>query len=306
MPSSVIMVLLFTERKAGRMYDKDGPFGQVRLRNEAVAPKLAEVMDHCYNYGWHKCNKLYQISRKQGARTYLVIFTMSGTGNVVILNQKYRVKRNSVVVIPAFVPHQYYVSAEDSWEFYWVHMIGSNCERLLDFLIHQAGNVFEISNLEEIAARMEILLKTPYRYYEYELFVAQSLSRILFGLLENVAQTRLETKEDKGLVEKVISYIEANYQKQISLREIRDCVHVSVEHIIRVFKSETGTTPGQYLKVHRIGMACQLLDFTDLPVKRIAVQVGYRTESWFITQFKELKQLTPAEYRRASRQGIDP
>lgn len=54
---------------------------------------------------------------------------------------------------------------------------------------------------------------------------------------------------------------------------------------------------GQYRMQQRMRMARKLLATTEMPVHEIAIKVGYRTTSGFITQFVKLFSLTPLEWR---------
>jgi AraC-like DNA-binding protein len=72
------------------------------------------------------------------------------------------------------------------------------------------------------------------------------------------------------------------------------------EHFARRF----GLTPIEFLRRRRLERAAILLDTTDLPIKRVAAEVGYRSRSYFSRAFHEFYGHWPADHR-ASRPGSD-
>jgi AraC-like DNA-binding protein len=70
----------------------------------------------------------------------------------------------------------------------------------------------------------------------------------------------------------------------------------------RKFTAAIGTSPQDYLIGCRIGHAKQMLGATELPIKTIAEQLGYRDVSFFTRQFRNITGVPPAAYRR-SREG---
>jgi AraC-like DNA-binding protein len=70
----------------------------------------------------------------------------------------------------------------------------------------------------------------------------------------------------------------------------------------RKFTAAVGTSPHEYQIACRIGHAKQMLGATELPIKTIAEQLGYRDVSFFTRQFRLVTGVPPATYRR-SREG---
>lgn len=83
-----------------------------------------------------------------------------------------------------------------------------------------------------------------------------------------------------------------------SVAELSKSVNLSIPHLLRLFKRETGATPIQYLRYVRLERARQLLEDTFLQVKQICSEVGLTDQSHFVRDFKEKYGLTPSEYRQ--------
>ncbi len=66
----------------------------------------------------------------------------------------------------------------------------------------------------------------------------------------------------------------------------------------RRFAAALGTSPQAYAIACRIGHARQMLGTTELPIKTIAQQLGYRDVFFFSKQFARFAGISPAAYRR--------
>ena len=83
----------------------------------------------------------------------------------------------------------------------------------------------------------------------------------------------------------------------LSLADIADEVHLSVYHLVRVFKEATGETPHRFLTRLRIEEAQRLLHTTDLPVAEIAPRCGFATAGALSTAFLRHTGTRPSTYR---------
>jgi AraC-like DNA-binding protein len=96
----------------------------------------------------------------------------------------------------------------------------------------------------------------------------------------------------------VIDWIEMNYADELRLDDLAAMMGTSPSHLSRVFRREVGTPLFEFINRVRIRKACGLLRRTDLPVTRIAVDVGYNNVSFFNRYFRRVMLVSPREYRR--------
>jgi YesN/AraC family two-component response regulator len=99
-------------------------------------------------------------------------------------------------------------------------------------------------------------------------------------------------------VAKVISFMEKNLAKDISLNQLAKKATMSKHHFCRVFKKHTGITPMQYLTRKRIEQAKILLLDEDMVIGDVITAVGFQDQSNFIKNFKKVEGVTPSFYRR--------
>ena len=74
-------------------------------------------------------------------------------------------------------------------------------------------------------------------------------------------------------------------------------VNLSVSHLCRLFKAETGLPPMLYLREMRLEKAAHLLGNSFLTVKEIRVQTGLRDKSLFVKDFKKKYGAPPTAFR---------
>jgi len=72
-------------------------------------------------------------------------------------------------------------------------------------------------------------------------------------------------------------------------------------HFIRVFKSETGTTPYDYLLNSKIEKAKKILEEEEKPITEVCFLCGFFNPSHFSTTFKKKVGISPYKYRRQCR-----
>lgn len=97
-----------------------------------------------------------------------------------------------------------------------------------------------------------------------------------------------------------INYIDANYDKPITLAEIAKASHLSVSRLAHIFKEQMGITIIDYLTSVRVERAKQLLLATDQNCTEICFQVGYNNQSYFTRTFKSLVGMTPRQFRTSN------
>lgn len=99
----------------------------------------------------------------------------------------------------------------------------------------------------------------------------------------------------------VRSAIIAEPMKEWSVDDICYNLNISRTYFHRLYKQAFGITCIQDVIQSRINYACELLKNTDLSVSEISEKCGYDSDSYFMRQFRHLKNCTPSEYRRKVR-----
>jgi AraC family transcriptional regulator len=85
-----------------------------------------------------------------------------------------------------------------------------------------------------------------------------------------------------------------------SVRELAEQVHLSPDHLQRLFKQETGVHLSEVLCARRLEVAADLLTTTNMEIKEVAYHVGYGHHSSFVRAFQRRFGQTPKKFRKRS------
>ena len=77
---------------------------------------------------------------------------------------------------------------------------------------------------------------------------------------------------------------------------------MSESRFSRFFRRSTGNTFTDFVNRVRINRACQLLMETDRQITHICYEVGFQNVANFNRRFREIKGLTPSEFRQQAQQ----
>ena len=106
------------------------------------------------------------------------------------------------------------------------------------------------------------------------------------------------SRGENVFAQRIKDYIDRHFAEDFSLQCMADALHVSPYYLAHVCKDVTGYSPLQYVLRRRIGEAQTLLITTELPVTRIAAQVGYDNPSHFNAQFSKAVGMSPRTFRK--------
>ncbi|WP_067814176.1 AraC family transcriptional regulator [Actinomadura kijaniata] len=106
------------------------------------------------------------------------------------------------------------------------------------------------------------------------------------------------TRED-ARVRAAVAMMRDRLADPITLADIAEEVHLSVYHLVRVFREATGVTPYRYLTRLRIEEAKRLLRDTDLVIARIATRCGFASPGALSTAFLRHTGTRPSAYRNS-------
>ncbi len=96
-------------------------------------------------------------------------------------------------------------------------------------------------------------------------------------------------------VRKCVSYIDKNLHSKISLEELSEICGLSKDYLSQLFKKTTGITISDYIKKRRLSSAKELLD-RGTSISDTAYGLGFCSESYFISCFKNEYGITPKQY----------
>lgn len=148
----------------------------------------------------------------------------------------------------------------------------------------------------ELAAdfrRLHQLLMNDGEREEKETLFLLLIEELLQRYTQEIPKDILDTPER---VERICTYLEANYDQKITLDELCSLVHVNKHSLVRQFTHVKGITPYRYLATFRIAKAKELLE-QGCSLTETADQTGFYDQSHFTNYFSRFIGLTPNQYR---------
>ncbi|MCM1992205.1 AraC family transcriptional regulator [Oceanirhabdus seepicola] len=119
---------------------------------------------------------------------------------------------------------------------------------------------------------------------------------VLEEFVESV--TKLGLIKVKPSVQKAIKYIYEHLTEEISLEQVAKKVKLHPKYLSALFKKEMGITFQNYILKLRIQEAKRLLNYSDYSILDIALQFGFKSQSYFTNTFKKYEGCTPNQYRK--------
>jgi len=121
------------------------------------------------------------------------------------------------------------------------------------------------------------------------------------GSSKTLSETALQTNQilnsNSRRIDKAVEYMNANFHRQINLKELAQLVNMTDVSFSRFISTRTGNTFVDTLNDIRLGHAARMLIETALPVADIAINCGFNNISNFNRIFKKKKLSTPKEFR---------
>ena len=235
-----------------------------------------------------------------------VLLICGGAGRFLVGETFYSVKAGDLLIYNSGVVHDEFSSQENAISAYCAATAGLRLPGLRENAL-LADGVPPLFHAGEEAEDLRRLLDMMYRYLREDRPGCEALCHhLMLALLGRVLQLtgdaprrdRAET-EPKALGRRVQAFIDGHFSEPLTLQDIGKALHVSPYYLSHVFKETSGYSPTQYLLRRRIGEAQNLLISTELPMAKIAEQVGFETQNYFNLQFSKHVGMPPGKYRES-------
>lgn len=135
--------------------------------------------------------------------------------------------------------------------------------------------------------------------------VAREIARLLVMFLRRTgSQAQFSTQlcnqlADRHPIRELQQYIAEHPEADLSLPALARRVNMSPRHFARLFRGETGVSPGRYVEQARIETARRRLEESELSVEAIAAACGFGSPGNFRRVFAKAMDVSPFEYRRS-------
>lgn len=244
--------------------------------------------------GHFYCDKNYHLVRGN-YDSFLILYVADGTFTFVNKGKHMTAEKGDTVILDCYKAHEYFTS--DYLESFWVHIQGVNCRDFYEEIKKNNGNIIRHKSESRIKERIFRIFKGV----EYSI-PQEELSLEVYKLfLELVNPATVKAKDEtihKENIQGIKEYISSHLNEKITVNLLAEMVHMSPTHFSRVFKSQTGFSPYDYVVVSRLNKAKEYLLTTDMSVAEIAYETGFNSEANFVYCFTTNEGVSPGKFRK--------
>jgi len=158
---------------------------------------------------------------------------------------------------------------------------------------------------EEVADPVMRLMVGLYTFRGQEIYGTTQTTSFLYALMAMLVKTATwdQTAMPPGWtgavhLQKALDFINENYSRPITVKDIADHVNLSRTRLYRLFLQHVFLSPQQYLAEYRIREGRNLLEKRRGSIKEIAQAVGIDDPLYFSRVFKQMCGKSPTEYMR--------
>lgn len=119
-----------------------------------------------------------------------------------------------------------------------------------------------------------------------------------------VVKRRIRKSDNKidSRIQVVLDYLALHPEEHYTPSGMAKMAELSPSRFRQLFKSQTGKSPGEYLKELRMTAAARNLLVSNANISDIAYRVGYEDCNYFIREFKATFGMTPKQYRNIAKE----
>lgn len=238
---------------------------------------------------------------------YLIHLVLSGKGTFRLENRTFELQKGAVFLIKPSQLCQYQADEEDPWEYCWVGFNGACANKLVSRLpFSDTMPVHQARNPETLHGILMDLYRSRGMEAQDEAAMVGYLYLFISALMKETreAEPRASSSSSQYVLN-AIKYIQFNYSHDISIDDVAKSVGVSRSHLYRVFMSNVGKSPIDYLTEYRIGEACNLLRTSNLSIAEVAISVGFFDQFYFSRVFKKSVGVPPSRYLASLNAGTE-
>ena len=216
-----------------------------------------------------------------------------------------RIKTGDLVILHPQMWHRYRPVVEVGWHEYWLEFDGQHARALMNRkefspqrpVLHLGDSQ---SFLQVFLRVFAVLRKEP---PDCDLILG---SLAIEAIAEALSALKGKCRNNRNAVE-VIREAKQRLAEQPTGLERMDQfaarLHLSYSSFRRLFKSQTGSSPGHFALELRLRRASELLATTEIPMGRIAEALGFHSIYYFSRAFKKQTGQTPSSFRKVAHLG---
>lgn len=261
-----------------------------------------------HQFGYEKCEP----SHSFGPATrnhYLFHYVLSGQGKLLSKDSDKQDRVHEITAGQGFMifpGHETFYTADPDrpWEYLWLEFDGLRVlegMRMLGLSVdHPVYQPLYKETADHVRREMQFIVD---HRDDSPLILIGHLYLFLDALIASVTNRteKSGTRLQDIYMHEAITFIENNYQKDISIENIAAVCGLDRSYFGKLFKSEMGQSPQTFLITYRMINATDLLIHTDFSIAEVGQKVGYENQMHFSRAFKNYYGVSPLQWKNAHR-----
>lgn len=241
---------------------------------------------------------------------YELYYLLSGKRRFFIHDTIYMLDKGSFVLLKSGVVHKTTNVGAETHERIIIYFNGDYLRRLFKDKCKTIATVFDkpyimppsgtSAYLEGLMSRIETEHELGGEFSE---MLTEGYVRELLVFLFRCGKTGEPPSIVSGnsVIEQAARFIVKNYNRNITLEDVSEFVHLSGGYFSKKFKNETGIGFKEYLVKIRLQKAMEMLEETDDSITDIAYKCGFNDSNYFGDAFARAVRMSPSKYRKVKR-----
>lgn len=249
----------------------------------------------------------WQVGAHRHTRLHQVLSMGAGGGVAVIDTQHHELSTGSLVNAPASTVHEFAFTPGTQG-----HVLTLPSELLDQCLAPNEGlrPLLErpacFSASDEIRQTIDALA-TQHRQNAFgRAQILRGLAQVLLGQLARALYEQREpdasdTPATSGTLDQFAALIEQQYLSHWRVAEYAQALGISPTHLTRLAREATGRSASGLIEDRMIREARRTLAYTQLPISRVAYELGFEDPAYFSRVFRRATGLSPRSFRNSAR-----
>lgn len=237
---------------------------------------------------------------------------ISGEGSLIVGDTITDYKAKDILIFGSNVPHVL-KSASSSVKSYMISLFFTKesfgniffklpeFNDLSGFFRNSVYGIRVLSKKEKLKKQFLKIAKKKEKLDRFTIFlkILKILKTSKTETISSFISKRAYTDNEGKRMAKVFQVVMNEFNRDFSLKEVADLANMTPNAFCRYFKQRTNKTFFQFLIEVRIENACRLISReSDITISEVSYRSGFKNLSNFNRKFKEIKGMTPSDYKK--------
>jgi AraC-like DNA-binding protein len=232
--------------------------------------------------------------------THAFTYLLKGQGSYYDANgYRQAVRAGDFILIFPDLPHMYTTDPGTHWDEFYMVFDGPQIALLRETgLLDPRRPVHHLAPIDYWLGRFHEVITTTGPS------PAAASARRIAHLVDVFAEAlsgarRIDQPDEPWWFDEAKRLLETHFEEHWDIEEVARKIGVPYDQFRRAFRAAAGVSPALYRNRRRTLAACELLQYTQMPLRQIAETLGFADEFHFSNRFKQGTGVSPREYRKS-------